>query len=97
MTDMSQHRVKLMKKDTACEILHDALRYLEELSSLMRSNPKTASNSMKHQMLESQKTIIELQSELLDCKNEQLKSLQNSVKSSVGESVKPNLNRIARF
>ena len=80
--------MKQMKKDTACEILHDALRYIKEFSSLMCSNPKTALNSVKHQMLESQKIIIELQSELLDCKNEQLKSLQNLVKFSIGESVK---------
>jgi hypothetical protein len=52
-------------------------------------------NSVKNQMLESQNTIIQLQSELLKCKNEQLNSLENSVKSSVkssvGESVKAEL------
>ena len=85
---LSPWRVKQMNKDTVCDLLHKALRYLEEFTGVVSTDYKMASNSVKHQMFETQETIIKLQSELLACKNEQLESLQTSVKSSVGESVK---------
>ena len=89
--EMSPYQVKQLRKDTACEILYDALRLIEELSGVLCQDLKAASNSVKNQMLESQQTIIKLQSELLVSKNEQLETLQKSVKSSVGESVKTEL------
>ena len=68
----------------------DLLPFLRErqFTGVVSTDYKMASNSVKHQMFETQETIIKLQSELLACKNEQLESLQTSVKSSVGESVK---------
>ena len=43
---------------------------------------------MKNELIESQQSIIKLQSELLDRKSEQLDSLKVAVKSSVADSVK---------
>jgi hypothetical protein len=40
------------------------------------------------ELIKSQKQVIELQSELLACKNEQLQSVQSSVKTTVEESMK---------
>ena len=67
---------------------YDASKFLEEFTGVVSTDYKAASNSVKHQMFERQETIIKLQSQLLACKNEQLESLQTSVKSPVGESVK---------
>ena len=85
---LSLWTVKQMKKEFVCDLLYEALGYLEEFTGVVSTDYKVASNSVKHQVIERQETIIKLQSDLLACKNEQLESLQTSVKSSVGESVK---------
>ena len=85
---LSLWTVKQMKKEFVCYLLYEALGYLEEFTGVVSTDYKVTSNSVKHQVIERQETIIKLQSDLLACKNEQLESLQTSVKSSVGESVK---------
>ena len=49
---------------------------------------RTATDPLQLELIKTQKQVIELQSELLACKNEQLQSLQSSVKSTVEESLK---------
>ena len=49
---------------------------------------RTATDPLQLELIKSQKQVIELQAELLACKNEQLRSLQSSVKTTVEESMK---------
>ena len=46
---------------------------------------------MKNELIESQQSIIKLQSELLVCKSEQMDSLKDAVETSVVDSVKTEL------
>jgi hypothetical protein len=52
---------KMLREDTACGILHDALKLIEEFSGVLCQELKAASNYVKNQTLESQQTIIKLQ------------------------------------
>ena len=90
--NMSPHSVKQMKKDTVCELLYDALRFLEEFTGVVSTDFKVASNSVKHHTTDSQQMILKLQSVPMACNNEQLESLQTSVKSS-----RLNSNLTARY
>ena len=83
--------MKSLLKDEACGFLQEALILLEKFCSTHGKDLYAGTNSVKHQMIESQNTIIKLQSELLDGKNEQLQMLQHTVKSSVDETVKAEL------
>jgi hypothetical protein len=53
---------------------------------------QSATDPLQMELIKSQKQIIDLQAELLACKNEQLQSLQSSVKTTVEESVKAEFN-----
>ena len=77
-----------MTKDKMSELLHQALSVLEDFTMVLAPDFETAPNCVKNQMLDAQKTIVKLQSELLVSRNEQLESFKAAVSSSVGESVK---------
>ena len=73
------------------ELFQQSMSLLGEIVSVITTDFEMAPKSVKQQMFESQQTIIKLQSELIDCKNEQLESVKAAVTSSVGESVKAEL------
>ncbi len=86
--DLSPTRVPKLLKDTMAKLFYRSLLLLEEFVGVTTTDFKAATNTVKAQMIESQKTIIQLQSDLIECKNEQVESMKAAVKSSVGESVK---------
>ena len=88
MKKVAPNRFMQLNKDKLCALLCNSLNRLEDFTSVTSTDFRVAVDCVKHEVMESQKTIIKLQSELLDCKNTQLVSLQSSVKTSVGESVK---------
>ncbi len=85
--DIGGFHMKKLKKDRMSILFRNALSSLYELTSLITTDFKTAASCVKTQMFESQQKIIELQSELLASKNEQLDSLKASVTSSVQKTV----------
>ena len=85
---VSGSQLKALKKNKMSELFHDTLSLLADITSVITSDFAEAPNSVKRQMFESQQTIIKLQSELIECKNEQLESFKTVVTSSVGETVK---------
>ena len=86
MGQLSGPVLNKLKKDDLVKMLHSTLRYLNEFAALTTDFTNT-STSMKTQFIESQQKIIELQSELLNCKDKQLESVNCAVKSSVKESI----------
>ncbi len=88
ISELSPARVKKVVKDTLADLLFRSLLLLEDFVGVTTTDFKVATNTVKNQMIESQQKVIQLQSDLLECKNEQLESLKTAVKSSVGESVK---------
>ena len=76
-----------LKKDDLIDIVNNSLCYLNELVELT-TDFRLTTKSMKNELIESQQSIIKLQSELLESKSEQLESLKVAVKSSVADSVK---------
>ena len=85
---VSSNHLKSLKKDKMSELFHQSLSLLADIVSEITTDFEMATKSVKQQMFESQQTIIKLQSELIDCKNEQLESVKAAVTTSVGESVK---------
>ena len=85
---VSGSQLKALKKNKMPELFRDTLSLLADITSVITSDFAEAPNSVKTQMFESQQTIIKLQSELIECKNEQLESFKTVVTSSVGETVK---------
>ena len=85
---VSGSQLKALKKKKMSELFHDTLSLLADITSAITSDFAEVPDSVKRQMFESQQTIIKLQSELIECKNEQLESFKTIVTSSVGETVK---------
>ena len=75
------------KKNELVDLLIESLCFLSKLTD-STTDFKSGTSSMKTALIESQQQVISLQSELLECKNEQLKSLNVAVKASVEDSVK---------
>ena len=75
--------------DTA-PILIDALSFTEQLLDLVRQL-LAESNADKAQIVDSQAKVIDLQDQLLTRKDEYIKSVQTTVKTSMSESVKAEL------
>lgn len=90
MGDISKPVLKKQKKDDLISIVRNSLGYLNDFMAMI-TDFRGAPTSMKTQLLESQQTVISLQSELLTCKNDQLEALKDSVKSTVENSVKSEL------
>ena len=79
-----------LQKDDLIDIVNNSLCYLNDLVELT-TDFRLTTKSMKNELIESQQSIIKLQSELLESKSEQLESLKVAVKSSVADSVKAEL------
>jgi hypothetical protein len=58
INEMSPNRVKHLWKDAAWAILHDALRLIQEFSSVLCKDLQAAPNSVNNHLLASQHTII---------------------------------------
>ena len=84
--DLSNPVLNKLKKANLVEMLHNSINLLEELTACT-SDFRNTSSSMKTQLIESQRSIINLQSELLMCKNEKLESLDKAVKSSIKDTI----------
>lgn len=57
-------------------------------TSMQLSGSRAGTLMLQEKLLKSQETVVELQKELLECKDEQLRAVTSSVKSSVQETVK---------
>ena len=80
-------KCKAPLKDDIASLLHGALVYMSKQSVLIRGMLSTASE-LKDEVIESQRSVVKLQEQLLESKDEQLQALQTAVTSSVHESVK---------
>ena len=85
--ELSLNKCKALRKDDMAELLWSALSFNSEQNDMIR-DLRTGAAEMKKQIIDAQATVIKLQSELLESKNQQLQLLQNTVKSSVAETVK---------
>ena len=79
--------LKSLLKEEMAELLLDALVYNSKQNDLIRDLRDDAA-ATKKKVIDAQATVILLQSELLESKNQQLQTLQTTVKSSVAETVK---------
>ena len=70
--------------------LADAMTFLSKQSDMIRDLQKE-NGVLKYEVISSQQRVIQIQSELLTSKTEQLESLQTTVKTSVEDSVKTEL------
>ena len=86
--DISTGRVvsKLKKEDLA-RMLCSSLCYLNKLTCL-NTDYTRSTHSVTVELLEAQKKIIDLQSELIQCKEEKMEAMKTVFHSSVAESVK---------
>lgn len=80
-------KCKAPLKDDIAAMLQGALSYMSKQNEVIRDLSSTASE-LRDQVIESQESVIKLQEQLIESKNEQLESLQTTVKSSVKETVK---------
>ena len=78
---------KGLLKDALGELLSDSLTFNSKQNDMLR-DLRNGAAVMKKQIIDAQDTVIQLQKELLESKNQQLQMLQNTVKSSVAETVK---------
>ena len=60
---------------------------LEDVTTVITTDFEMAPNCVKVQMFQSEQKIVKLQSDLIECRNEQLESFKTVVVSTVGESV----------
>ena len=86
MGEISTHVLKKQKKDELISIVRNSLGYLNDFMAMI-TDFGVATTSMKTQLLESQQTVISLQSELLTYKNDELEAVKDSVKSTVRAEV----------
>ena len=86
LEELSNPILNKLKKADLVEMLHNSINLLEELTACTSDYRNTSSN-MKTQLIESQRSIIDLQSKLLICKDEKLESLDGAVKSSIKDTI----------
>ena len=79
--------VNKLTKDKIVPLFTNCLGLLSEYVACT-SDYSNSTSSMKTELIESQKSVIKLQSELLKCKESQLNSLKDEVKETVENSVK---------
>ena len=79
MDQVSSYHLKSVKKDKMSELFQQSMSLLGEIVSVITTDFEMAPKSVKQQMFESQQTIIKLQSELIDCKNEQMETVKAPV------------------
>ena len=85
--DLSPSLCKKPMKDVSAEWLCDSLTYMRDLNNKLRELKSTI-DPVKTDLINSQKEVIALQTELLSCKDEKIQTMQSAVRSSVEESVK---------
>ena len=86
MDNFSSGHLRKVKKDDMVAMLCDALSLLSGLTCMV-SDSSYATRGVTAELLDAQKKIISLQSELLECKEEKLDSVKTVVQSSVCETV----------
>ena len=85
--DLSTAKCSLPLKNDVAKYLHGALVLLDTQNKAI-GNLLSSTGELQHQLIKSQRSVIELQEQLLDSKDRQLQSLQTTVKSSVEDTVK---------
>lgn len=80
-------KCKAPVKDEIAGYLHGALMYMNKQNELIREM-LSSSKELKDKLIVSQESVVDLQKQLLESKNDQLKVLQSAVSSTVQESVK---------
>ena len=84
---LSLPKLKVPNKDNLANLLKDALLFVDQQHDLL-SDLRVAAGALRTDLISSQQQVIQLQSELLASKTEQLQSLQTTVKTSVQDTVK---------
>ena len=85
--ELSVFAIGKLKKDRMSEVLLNTLSLLDDLTCCVVDS-SYAPRGVTAELLEAQRKIISLQSELLECKQEKLDSVKTVVQSSVCETVK---------
>ena len=80
-------KVKVQCKEKLASLFVDALHFMSKEYDQL-TDMKNSSEELKTELITCQKNVIQLQSELLVNKTEQLQSLQTTVKTSVQDTVK---------
>ena len=80
---------KKLRKDAVSEMAYFALSYCSDFLALLTGHDgQDVPNSMKSELINTQRTLTKLQSELLAYKDNELDALKSTVKSTVESSVK---------
>ncbi len=87
VNQLTLQKCKQPLKDTLAGILWDALDFVSRQNDRL-SDLENSVNVLKSELIDSQKSVINLQEQLLDSKSVQLQSLQQTVKTSVEDTVK---------
>ncbi len=87
VSGLSPHVCAKPRKETIGQWLCDSLTSMQRVCDGFQKLQMDA-DQQRTELIESQRQVIALQSELLACKNEQLQSLQSSVQTSVQETMK---------
>ena len=80
--EISPYIVKKLLKDDLAEIAHNALCHLSDLVASITGH-EGVPHCMKNELIETQQTVTNLQSELLAYKDNELEALKSTVKSAV--------------
>ena len=84
---VTSSQCRRLNKDQLVTLLSGSFQLVRFLNDRLRDT-KSALNSTKSEQIACQKSVIDLQEKLLECKSENLKSVQKAVSSSVSETVK---------
>ena len=84
---VSPSQFMALRKEEMSQLLHRAMLVLEDVTTVITTDFEMAPNCVKGQMFQSEQKIVKLQSDLIECRNEQLESFKTVVVSTVGESV----------
>jgi len=80
--DLSPVKCKVPKKEVLASWIGESLHFISDQNALIKKlRDETA--ALKSEVIGSQQKVIELQDQLLDCKNEQLKAVTASVENTV--------------
>ena len=87
MRTISPSQFMALRKEEMSQLLYRSMLLLEDVTTVITTDFEMAPNCVKAQMFQSEQKIVKLQSDLIECRNEQLESFKTAVVSTVGESV----------
>ena len=93
--NLTHEKCKTPVKEKIASILHGALIYMNKHNECIE-NLKNDVTKLRVDLIESQRSVVKLQEQLIDEKDVQLHSMQQTVTSSVHESVKQELKSYSK-